>query len=73
MPSYTAGPYILTVDQFLRGKSFLHWCPNTHLHSRRRMYNVYKKLTNSWNKEYTIRDGWYCPQCRIFEVLDFYG
>lgn len=67
MPSYSGEPWILLENQYLGGKSLFHWCPNTHLHSRRRMFNMYKKLVDSWGKPYTIHEGWYCPECGIWE------
>jgi hypothetical protein len=67
MPAYSSAPYTLGENEYLDGKSLFHWCPNTHLHSRCRMYTLKVHAVDSWGKPYTWHKGWYCPECHIFE------
>lgn len=62
-------PYTLSESEFLKGQSWFHWCPNTHLHPKTRMHSLYNKTTDSWGKVYNYKIGWYCTKCHLLEEM----
>lgn len=74
MPTWRTVPvFELDDDEKLGSKSIFHWCPNSHLHSKRRLFRVYHVEYNVFGIGPILQEdnGWWCPACGYREEEPF--